>query len=63
MENARKIKLSDIIKKGAKLKCRKIDFNDPEIIKMFEAVMEEKKKALERKNVDWEKLEKTYINI
>ena len=58
-----KTKLSDIIKKGAKLKARKIDFDDPEVKAMFEAVMEEKKKCLERKKVDWNKLDKMRVDF
>jgi hypothetical protein len=63
MENARKLKKSDILKPGTKLKAKKIDFNDPEIIAKIEAVNEERKKCLERKNVNWNELNNTYINI
>ena len=58
-----KTKLSDIFKKGAKFKVRKIDFNDPEVIKMLKAVKEEQEKCLARKKVDWKKLRDTVIDI
>jgi hypothetical protein len=48
--------LKGLIKPGAKLKARKIDFDDPEVKAMLDAVIEEKRKCLERKNVDWNKL-------
>lgn len=63
MENAQKIKPSDILKPGAKLKVKKIDFNDPEVKRMWEAVRKEQKKCLARKNVDWGKLDRLYVNI
>jgi hypothetical protein len=42
MENAQKLKKSDILKPGEKLKARILNFNDPEVVKMIEAVLEEK---------------------
>lgn len=63
MENARKLKPSDILKPGAKLKARIIDFDDPEVQKMLEAVLEEKRKCLARKNVNWGELDRLYVNI
>lgn len=63
MENSRKLKPSDILKPGAKLKVKKIDFNDPEVKRMLKTVREEQKKCLERKNVDWGKLDRLYVNI
>jgi hypothetical protein len=63
VDNMTKIKLSDIVKKGAKLKARKINFNNPEVQKMLAAVLEEKKKCQERSKVDWKKLNDTVIDI
>jgi hypothetical protein len=63
MENTRKLKSSDILKPGAKLKARILDFNDPEVKRMLDAVMEEKRKCLARKNINWGDLDKIYINI
>jgi hypothetical protein len=63
MENARKLKRSDILKPGTRLKAKKIDLNDPEVQKRFKTMLEEQEKCLERKNVDWNKLDKTYITI
>jgi len=58
-----KTKINDIFKKGGKFKVRKLDFDDPEVIKMINAVKEEQKKILKRKEVDWEKMRNTVINI
>jgi hypothetical protein len=58
-----KVKTKDIFKKGAKFKVSKLDFNDPEVIKMISAVKEEQKKILKRKEIDWEKMRNTVINI
>jgi hypothetical protein len=58
-----KTNINDIFKKGAKFKVRKLDFNDPEVIKMVNAVKEEQKKILKRKEIDWEKMRNTVINI
>jgi len=63
MENARKLKPSDILKPGAQLKARILDFNDPESKAMLDALMEEKRKCLERKNVNWGELDRLYVNI
>lgn len=62
MENPRK-SLRGLVKSGAKLTAIKIDFSDPEVKQMFEAIRKEQKKCIERKNVDWSKLDSTYINI
>jgi hypothetical protein len=61
MENPRK-SLKGLVKPGAKLKARKIDFNDPEVIEMLRAVREEQKKCLERKKIDPKTLD-IVINI
>jgi len=53
-----KIKLDDILKNGENFKARKIDVNDPEYIQMVKAIKNEQKKALARKKVDWNKLNK-----
>jgi len=58
-----KTKINDIFKKETNFKVRKLDFNDPEVIKMINAVKEEQKKILKRKEVDWEKMRNTVINI
>ena len=61
MENPRR-SLKGLLKNGNKFKAKKIDFNDPEIKAMINAVIKERKKCLERKNVDWSKLNNIYIN-
>jgi len=58
-----KTNINDIFKNGANFKARKLDFNDPEVIMMINAVKEEQKKILKRKEVDWEKMRNTVINI
>jgi hypothetical protein len=58
-----KTNIKDIFKKGAKFKVRKLDFDDPEVIKMINVVKEEQKKILMRKEVDWEKMRKIVITI
>ncbi len=63
MENARKLKRSDILKPGTRLKVKKIDPNDPEVQKRFETMLEEQRKCLARKNVDWGELDRLYVNI
>jgi hypothetical protein len=63
VDNMPKTKLSDIVKKGAKLKAKKIDFDDPEVKTMINAIKEEQKKCLERKKVDWNKLNKMRVNF
>lgn len=58
-----KLKIEDILKPGAKLQPREIDFNDPEIKAYLKNVQKEQKLCFERKKVDWNKLSNTYINI
>jgi hypothetical protein len=53
-------KLSDILK-HSKIKVKKIDFNDPEFIKMVESVIKEKKRVLKMKEVDWNFLNRIRI--
>jgi hypothetical protein len=63
VDNMLKVKYTDIFKKGAKFKVKKINFNDPEVIKMIDAVKEEQRKILKRKEVDINQLRNTVINI
>lgn len=58
-----KTNINDIFKKGAKFKVRKLDFDNPEVVKMINAVKEEQNKILKRKEVDWEKMRNIVINI
>lgn len=58
-----KLKGEDILIPGAKLKIDKIDFNSPEIQKVFSDLRQKQQECLERKKVDWNKLKNTYINI
>jgi hypothetical protein len=58
-----KTKLKDIFKHGKNFKVKKLDFNDPEVIKMINAVKEEQEKILKRKEIDWGKMRNTVINI
>ncbi|MFA5366579.1 MAG: hypothetical protein WC333_01620 [Dehalococcoidia bacterium] len=62
MENPRR-SLKGLLKNGDNFKARKINLDDPEVKIMLEAVKEEKKKCLERKKVNWAKLNNTYVNI
>jgi hypothetical protein len=62
MENPRR-NLKGLLKKGAKLKAKPIDFDDPEVIEMLRAVREEQKKCLERKKVDWGKLDRFRVDF
>jgi hypothetical protein len=58
-----KTNINDIFKHGEDFKIRKLDLNDPEVIKMINAVKKEQKKILKRKEIDWEKMRNTVINI
>lgn len=58
-----KTNINDIFKHGEDFKIRKLDYNDPEVIKMINAVKKEQKKILKRKEIDWEKMRNTVINI
>lgn len=62
MENPRR-SLKGLLKNGENFKAKKIDFNDPKVKRMFEAVRKEQKKCLKRKDVDWGSLDRTYVNI
>ncbi len=62
MENPKRC-LKGLLKNGENFKAKALDFNDPEVKAMLEAVKEEKRKCLEKKKVNWAKLNNTYINI
>jgi hypothetical protein len=62
-DNMPKTKLSDILKNGENFKLRDLDPNDPEIIAMIDACVEEQQKSLERKKVNWNKLRNTVIDF
>ena len=55
--------INNIFKNGAKFKVKKLDFNDPEVIKMIDAVKKEQERILKRKEVDINRLRNTIINI
>lgn len=57
-----KTKLSDILKNGEKLEVRKLDPNDPDFIKMCDAVQKEQERVKKMKQIDWRILNKV-INI
>jgi hypothetical protein len=62
MENPKR-SLKGVLKHGDDFKAKKIDFNDPDVKRMFEAIRKEQKKCLKRKDVDWGSLDRTYVNI
>ena len=59
----RKISEKDIFKKGAKFEVKKIDFDDPEVIKRINEVKKKQREILKRKEVDINELRNTVINI
>jgi hypothetical protein len=48
---------------GSDFKIKKIDFSDPEVIAKIKECKKKQQKCLDRKNIDWEKLSRTYITI
>lgn len=58
MENIRQI-----LKKGAKLKARKLDPNDPEFKRLIEETCKEQERVLALKKIDWRKLKNQIITI
>ena len=56
-----KLLLSDVM--GSDFQVKKIDFSDQEVIKRIEECKKKQQECLDRKNVDWEKLSRTYITI
>lgn len=48
---------------GSDFQVKKIDFSDPEVIAKIEECKRKQQECLDRKNVDWEKLSRTYITI
>ena len=58
-----KTKLSDILKNGEDFKIRKLNFNDPEVKKMFRAVIKEQKRIRESSKVSIEDLRRIVITI
>ena len=58
-----KTKLSDILKHGEDFKIRKLNFNDPEVKKMFRAVIKEQKRIRESTKISMEDLRRIVITI
>jgi hypothetical protein len=58
-----KLRIDQILLPGAKLEVKKVDFDDPEIIKEVEECKARQRECLERKKVDWSRLRNTIINI
>ena len=58
-----KTKLSDILKHGEDFKIRKLHYNDPEVKKMFRAVIKEQKRIKESTKISMEDLRKIVITI
>jgi hypothetical protein len=52
-----------IYKKNKKFKVNIINFEDPEVIKKIEEINKKQQECLDRKKVDLEKLNNTYIDI
>lgn len=48
---------------GSDFQVKKIDFSDPEVIAKIEECKRKQQECLDRKNIDWEKLSRTYITI
>lgn len=57
------LKLSDILKPGAKLSARKLDLNDPEVKNRIEECRRQQRLCLERKKIDYDQLFKIRITI
>lgn len=54
----KRLKRSDILKKGAKLKVRRIDFNDPEVKKIMENAKRRQNESLRNREFDYKLLER-----
>lgn len=63
MGNNQKITINDIFKKGYTPKAIKIDFDDPEIKKQITKTIHQQEEIMARKEIDWERLQNTYITI
>lgn len=63
MGNERKITTNDILKKGYIPKAIEIDFNNPEIKKQIAKTIHQQEEIVARKEIDWERLQNTYITI
>jgi hypothetical protein len=63
VDNMGKVKASQILKKGVKIKARKIDINDPEIIERFNKVREKQKALRDSTKFTIEDLRKIVITI
>ena len=55
--------LAKEINKMGKIKAKKINPNSKKFKKTIERVIEAKKECLGRKNIDWDKMNRTYITI
>jgi phosphoribosylcarboxyaminoimidazole (NCAIR) mutase len=55
--------LTNILKKGAVLEAKILDYSDPKLKKQLEEVRKMQDQILACKNVDWEKMAHTYITI
>lgn len=58
MENIRQI-----LKKGAKLKARKLDPNDKEVKGLIEETCKQQERVLALKKIDWRELKNQIITI
>ncbi len=61
MSEARPLK--NILKKGAVLEAKILDYSDPKIKNRLEEMRKRQDQILACKNVDWEKMAHTYITI
>jgi hypothetical protein len=48
---------------GSDFQVKKIDFSDPEVIAKIEECKRKQQECLDRNNVDWDQLSRTYITI